>query len=95
MATVVAGNNLDDDGDGETGNDVDHDGDGASYDDIDDDCNGVMGDKVDDDGNGAKLSLPSMCRRHCRCHDSFVALIMMASLPSPFNDAQVSCRCQR
>ena len=79
----MTGDNLDDDGDGATGDDVDHDGNGAAYDDIDDDCDGAMGDKVDNNCDGAKLPLLPMRMRLCCHHDSVVALVVMALLPSP------------
>ena len=47
-------------------------------DEVDDD-----GDEVNDNGDGAKLSLPSMHRRLCRCRNGVVTLVVMASLPSP------------
>jgi len=53
------------------------------YDNIDDDCDGMTGDEVDNDGDGMKLSSPSMCRHLCRHRDGVVALVVMASLPSP------------
>jgi len=77
------GDNIDDDGDGANGNDVNHDGDGVAYDDIADDSDGATGDEVDNDSDGAKLLSPSMRRRLCRHCDSVVALVVMASLPSP------------
>jgi len=73
------------DGDRATGNDLDHDGDGAAYDNIDDDCDGLPGDEVDVDGDGAKLSSPLMHRRLCRRRNGVVALVVMASLPSPMH----------
>ena len=46
---------------------------------------GATGDEVDDDVDGAKLSPPSM-RRRVRCRrNSVVALVVMASLPSPMH----------
>jgi hypothetical protein len=65
------GDDFDDDGNGTMGDDVDHGGDGAASEDIDDDC------------DGAKVLLPSVRRHLRRRHDSVVALVVMASLPSP------------
>ena len=76
------GDDLDDDGNGVTGDDVDQDGNGTAYDNIDDDCNAVTGNEVDNEVDGAKLPSSSMCRHLRRRHDSVVALVMMASLPS-------------
>ena len=67
------------------GNDVNHYGDGVAYDDIDDNCDSATGDEVNDNGDGAKLSSLSMRKRLCHRPNGVVALVVMASLPSPMH----------
>ncbi len=81
----IRGDDLDDDSHGGMGNDVNHYGDGTAYDDIDDDCDSATGGEVNDNGDGAKLSSPLMRRHLCRRRNGVVALVVMASLPSPMN----------